>query len=324
MKNKPIGGYFELEKTTHGGNFPQKDGVLLNTGRNALEYILASIGNVSKLYIPFYTCEVVLEPLEKLGIQYEFYHLDTHLELVKDIDLLEDEYLLFTNYFGVMDSYIMKLAQKYGNRLIVDCAQALYAKHISGIKTFYSPRKFVGIPDGAVVYMEGGISPSEFGVDYSDNRMSHLYIRLEHGPQAGYADFRNNAAKLKNLPILNMSYKTKELIENIDFKGIKKTRIQNFQLLHNDLKSTNRFIVPNIETFECPMVYPYWTSDKELKSRLIKEQVFVATYWPNVLDWTKEGMIEYEFANCLLAIPCDQRYCAEDMKRIIKLILNIH
>lgn len=172
--------------------------------------------------------------------------------------------------------------------------------------------------------MEGGISPSEFGVDYSDNHMSHLYIRLEHGPQAGYADFRNNAAKLKNLPILNMSYKTKELIENIDFKDIKKTRIQNFQLLHNDLKSTNRFIVPNIETFECPMVYPYWTSDKELKSRLIKEQVFVATYWPNVLDWTKEGMIEYEFANCLLAIPCDQRYCEDDMKRIIKLILNIH
>ena len=70
------------------------------------------------------------------------------------------------------------------------------------------------------------------------------------------------------------------------------------------------------------MVYPYWTSDKELKSQLIKEQVFVATYWPNVLDWTKEGMIEYEFAKCLLAIPCDQRYCAEDMKRIIKLIVN--
>lgn len=323
MKNKPIGGYFELEKTTHGGNFPQQDGVLLNTGRNALEYILSSIGDVSKLLIPFYTCEVVLEPLVKLGVQYEFYNLDAHLELAEDIDLSDGEYLLFTNYFGVKDAYIQKIAQKYGKKLIVDCAQALYAKHIYGTNTFYSPRKFVGIPDGAVVNMEGGICPNAFGIDDSDSRMSHLYIRLEHGPQAGYADFRINAAKLKNQSILNMSNKTKELIGNIDFDNIKNIRRQNFQLLHNALQSTNRFILPKIESFECPMVYPYWTSDKELKSRLIKEQIFVATYWPNVLDWTKEGMIEYEFANNLLAIPCDQRYKAEDMERIIKLIVNI-
>lgn len=318
---KPIGGYFELEKTGCGGNFPQIGGVLLNTGRNAFEFILASIkGIIKKVYIPYYTCEVVLEPLEKLEIDIAYYHLNTSLEIAEDISLADGEYLLYTNYFGVMDEYIEYLASNYCDKLIVDCAQALYAKRIPGVKMFYSPRKYVGIPDGAVAFIDEAIDPSSYSIDESDDRMSHLYLRLNQGPQAGYVEFRKNAAKLKNQPILNMSFKTRDMIENIDFESIKIERRNNFQTLHEALKYTNRFVVPEVDTFECPMVYPYWTDNEELKSRLIKEQVFVATYWPNVLDWTSPDMIEYEFAKKLLAIPCDQRYGAEDMNVIIQLI----
>lgn len=317
---KPIGGYFELEKTDCGGNFPQAGGVLLNTGRNAFEFILASIKGILKVYIPYYTCEVVLEPLEKLEIDIAYYHLNANLEITEDISLADGEYLLYTNYFGVMDEYIQHLALKYGDKLILDCAQALYAKRIPGIKTFYSPRKYVGIPDGAVAFIDKAFDPSSYFTDESDDRMSHLYLRLEQGPQAGYAEFRKNTSKLKKQPILNMSLKTRDMIENIDFESIKTKRRNNFQTLHETLKSTNRFVVPKLATFECPMVYPYWTDNTELKSRLIKEQVFVATYWPNVLDWTSPDMIEHEFAKKLLAIPCDQRYSEEDMNVIILLI----
>ena len=46
---KAIGGYFELADYEEGCVFPHQDGILLNTGRNALEYILRSIGEVKHI-----------------------------------------------------------------------------------------------------------------------------------------------------------------------------------------------------------------------------------------------------------------------------------
>ena len=63
-----IGGYFELADCEQVDNFPHRNGVLLNTGRNALEYILRTIKQISHIYIPYFTCEVVLEPIKRLGI----------------------------------------------------------------------------------------------------------------------------------------------------------------------------------------------------------------------------------------------------------------
>lgn len=323
MTIKPIGGYFEIETIGNGGNFPHPDGIKLNTGRNAFEYILASIGNVSKVYIPYFTCEVVLEPLKKLNIKYDFYCIDRNFEIADNLNPQDDEYILYTNYFGIKDAYVKGLAKQYGVHLIVDCAQALYAKHIDGIKSFYSPRKFVGIPDGAIAYIDDGINPLSYGVDESDNRMSHLYLRKEKGPQAGYAEFRSNAAKLKNQPILNMSLTTKGMIDKIDFDDIKAQRQKNFKQLHEALAPTNKLadlLTRCLVDSLTPLVYPYWTNSKDLRSKLIKEQVFIATYWPNVLEWVKPDSLEYELTNNCLAIPCDQRYGEDDMNRIIDLI----
>ena len=61
---KPIGGYFEWEFPTNTETFPHSDGVLLNSGRHSLEYILKSLGVINRLWIPYYTCDVVLQPIK--------------------------------------------------------------------------------------------------------------------------------------------------------------------------------------------------------------------------------------------------------------------
>jgi len=78
---KEIGGYFELADYEQADNFPHKKGILLNTGRNALEYILRSIKKIKCLYLPYYTCEVVLEPINRLGIPYRCYHINSQFEI---------------------------------------------------------------------------------------------------------------------------------------------------------------------------------------------------------------------------------------------------
>ena len=139
---QPIGGYFSLE-LPYGEEY-HKNAIRLNTGRNCLEYILKARG-YKKVYLPYYTCGVVLEPFEKLDISYEFYHIDTQLEIQDEFTLKNGEALLYVNYYGLKQRYIEQLAEKVGTRLIVDSTQAFYARPKEGIDTFYTCRKFFGV-----------------------------------------------------------------------------------------------------------------------------------------------------------------------------------
>ena len=53
---------------------------------------------------------------------------------------------------------------------------------------------------------------------------------------------------------------------------------------------------------------------------MIENKVFVATYWPNVLEWTDEDSVEYEMAEKLVPLPIDQRYSAADMHYILSVL----
>lgn len=317
---KAIGGYFSLELPFLKGNYMHENGIHLNSGRNALEYILKSIPAIQRLWIPYYTCDVILEPLKKLEIPYSFYSIDENLELSETVRLEENEYLLATNYFGIKDAYMHVLASLYGERLIIDNAQAFYAAPIEGIKTVYSPRKFVGLPDGGIAYIKDGLDIGDLEQDISYHRCSHLLKRLDLGAEAGYHDFRENSHLLVNQSIKRMSNLTWNLLQSINFEAIKLQRIQNFNQLHQELSKINRLSIPVSDTFVCPMVYPFYTEDETLKKKLIESKIFVATYWPNVLNWCKEDMLEHELASKVIFIPIDQRIDREDINNIIELI----
>lgn len=317
---KAIGGYFSFELPVVKRDYIHKDGIHLNSGRNALEYILRSISDIKFLWIPYYTCDVILEPLRKLNISYSFYSINDFLELADDIKLGANEYILVTNYFGIKDSYIRNLSTRYGNRLIIDNAQAFYATPLDGVKTIYSPRKFVGIPDGGIAYMDNGLDINDFEQDISYNRCSHMLKRMDLGAEAGYTEFRENSHLMKNQPVKRISNFTLIMLGSIDFKSIQGQRKENFKRLHEKLSDINQLHIPDMDTFACPMVYPFYSSDSTLKKRLIENKIFVATYWPNVMDWCKPADIEYQLANQIIALPIDQRYGTEEMNYIIKII----
>lgn len=318
---KAIGGYFEWEFPTNNDSFPHSDGVLLNSGRHSLEYLLKSLSDINRLWIPYYTCEVLLQPIERLSIPYSFYHINKDFTLAEEIVLVEGEYLIYTNYFGIMDSYCKVMADRYGNQLILDYAQAFFASRIEGIKTFYSPRKFVGIPDGGIAYANNSIS-LELPKDLSYDRCMHMLKRHDLTPMDGYNDFRENSHKIAMTPISIMSTLTLRILSSLDYDSIKERRLSNFALLHAHLADTNELQIPSLESFTCPMVYPYYIMDSGLRNKLIANKVFVPTYWPNVLDWCNKREIEHRLSENILPLPIDQRYGKNDMMRIIRLIKN--
>lgn len=320
---KAIGGYFELaDKDCEHASMPI-EGIALNTCRNALEYIVLQLPNAKRIFVPYYTCEAVIEPLKRLPVEYEFYHINEQLEIAEEIVLQEGEYLIANNYFGVKDAYITKLADKYSERLIVDNAQAFFAPVLPNVKAVYSTRKYVGVADGGFAVGVPAIGAKDYEEDNSVEHDSHLYIRKEKDAEAGFKDYQANERKLDNQPIRRMSPQTKEVLSQINYDSIIEKRIQNYLYLSKALGEKNLLQLPSIDSFSCPMFYPFMADDEFLRERLIKNKVFVARYWPNVLEWCSEEVLEYKLATQIIPLPIDQRYGLEDMGKILQVINEV-
>lgn len=311
-----IGGYFELE--LRSGEEYHKDAIKLNTGRNAFEYILRA-NKYKKVYLPYYTCDVMLEPIKKLNLDFEFYKIDKNfVPIFNFLKVLLTDVFVYTNYFGVCDNQVKVVSHKCKN-LIVDNSQAFYSKPLLGVDTFYSARKFFGVPDGAYLYTDH-LLDVQFETDRSYQRCEHLLGRLDTNAEEFYDVFKNDDDSLINQPIKKMSKLTQRLMSSIDYSSIAGIRKMNFNFLHSHLHNDNELEL-NLESNAIPMIYPYLINKGEqLKNDLIQNNVFVATYWPNVKDWVKSNDSESNVFSNLLAIPIDQRYETQEMEYIISLI----
>jgi hypothetical protein len=310
-----IGGYFSLELPLREEY--HKGAIRLNTGRNCLEYILRARG-YKRVYVPYYTCEAVMEPINKLGITYEFYHIDIHFEIRDRFTLKADEALLYTNYFGLKQRYVEQLADKTGTRLIVDNTQAFYAKPIQGIDTFYTCRKFFGVADGAYLYTDK-VLEEDFVQDESYDRMAHLLKRIDLSAEQGFSDFRKVDDGLDNQPIRKMSKLTQRIMQSVDYEATAKKRRENYLMFHEVLGKDNNLVLP-LDENTVPMVFPFLAPIKGLREKLIENKVFVACYWPNVLEWTTKDDIEYLLAYQMQPLPIDQRYEEIHLNRIIQIV----
>lgn len=318
---KPIGGYFEWEFSHTQKTFLHNNALPLNSGRHALEYILRGLPNVQQLWVPYFTCDVILQPLQKLGISWKFYHINQNLEISDKLNLAEGDFLLYTNYYGIKDEYCKYIAATYGSKAIIDNAQALFCKPIYEVNQFYSPRKFIGMPDGGLAVTMVPDYTSTLPIDSSFDRCSHLLKRIELAPSEGYADFKENSKKIAEAPLGQMSPISKSILANVNLDNVKQKRRENFTALHNALAASNKLKIPPQETFECSLIYPYWINKgDELKKKLIAQNIFVATYWPNVFEWANQNDLEYTLANQIVCLPIDQRYSREDMEEITRLI----
>ena len=308
---KAIGGYFNLQLPALDEYHPSL--IKLNTGRNALEYIL-KVNGYSCIYIPYFTCEVILEPIKKLGIQYHFYTLDKNLDPIIDFEIEANECFLYTNYFGIKQLTVNNLA-KMDMNLIVDNSQAFFLKPIAAIDTFYSCRKFFGVSDGA--YLQSNlIRSTQFERDISYDRMSHLLISIDQSIEKGFEAYKSNNDILSRNPIRRMSFLTEYLLKSIDYEACRLIRNKNFKILHEALSDKNQLEI-DTSFINGPLCYPFLINKENLKKKLITKRVFTPVYWPNVFKWTTDKMFENYLAHNLVSLPIDHRYNEEDMERII-------
>lgn len=300
---KELGGYFELDPG--GGNMPLPEGVLLNSSRNALRHIVRQL-KIRTMWVPEYTCPVVWEALKAENCELKFYSVG--MDMLPTEKLPRNDFVLYTNYFGCCGKNVEMLAADYPN-LIVDCAQAYHAKP-KGRACFYSPRKFIGVADGGIAF---GVEGAVYEPDDSSLRQAHLIVRKEKGAAAGYPLFKAAEESLVGAPIRAMSSTTAAALQKMDTAVAIKRRRENFAFLHERLHTTFTLALADDDV---PMVYPYVTDDKTLRSRLIAQKVYVAKYWPELSAEANA------IAEKIVPLPIDQRYGAEEMQKLCEAVIG--
>lgn len=301
--NKEIGGYFELEC---GDNAILHNGLYLNSGRNALLYIIKSL-NIKSIFVPNYTCPVIHDTLRNEGVNIDLY--DINENFMPNMEFPNNSYIIYTNYFGVCGKIVKKLAKKYKN-IIIDNSQSFFSLPI-GKASFYSPRKFFGLPDGGIAICPCR-KPILLDRDISYLRVMHLLKRSDGYINDGYIDFKENDRILGEQPLKLMSQLTYKLMKNINYSYSKKRRLANFHILHKNLRSK---LCHNMSNNDVPMVYPLLVKNSEIHNIFIENKIYIAKYWNGVNDINN-------FSDRILAIPLDQRYNERDMNIILMFIKN--
>lgn len=313
---KAIGGYFEIE--LRDGEEIHSNAIALNSGRNALYFILQE-KKYKRIFVPLYTCDVVLEPLNKLGFAIEFYHIDQNFEPLFDFaQLSAEDAFLYTNYFGLKDSFINDLVSACKN-VIIDNSQAYFSMPLPTTDTFYSPRKFLGLPDGGYAYTSSHQQLLSLETDDSVERCSHLLLRADRDAEEGYNAFQKNDHELSNLPLKRMSKLTKKLIQNANHKEIASKRRANFNYLKERLDPLNK-ISFKLNSDAVPMAYPFVSEFPQLQKKLAENRIYCAKYWPNTKLPVPEIGVEKMFLNQLIGLPIDQRYEITDMKSVVNAV----
>lgn len=309
---KEIGGYFELE---HFGGREYHEGLLgLNNGRNALLYLLKA-RRVKKLYIPRFLCDSVSNLCARYGYEFEYYEIGRDFLPVFTKSLNRDEYLYFVNFYGqISNETLIQWKEKFGN-VIFDNIHAFFQLPVPGIDTIYSCRKFFGVPDGGYLSTDAVLDET-LEQDVSRDRMKHILGRFEGCASDYHADFKANDHSFQQLPLRTMSELTRNILRAVDYEAVRERRNANYELLEHALGERNPL---KLRRPDGPYAYPFYCENgMELKRRLAAEKIYVATLWPNVLEY--EGTLEKDYAENILPLPCDQRYGEEDMKRILNVI----
>jgi hypothetical protein len=316
---KYIGGFqgLELSAPIKDSGFHRTDQQLFVNGRSCLHVIIKALG-IKKIYLPFFSCDSILEPIKKNRISFEYYHITDLFFPEKKIRLKQNEYFLYINYFGICRSAISELEKEYGNKLIVDNTQAYFSKPSGKVLQFNSFRKFFGVPNGAMLsfpkvlfeFFQKYIPEEHFNGGYV-----HLIERLNNNQEKAYKAFVENENR-QPCEIALPSNLTISVMEGIDFKKIKSIRNKNYNYYHQKLGTLNALKLKN--TIDAPLCYPFLTSGKTDKKALARSGIFIPTYWPEVLA-RKEQPYKFEkkMVENLLPLPVDQRYGRSDCEFVL-------
>lgn len=319
----PIGGYFALEPATGDGLRWAETAVDYQSARCAIAAILQA-AKPKAVWVPHYICGAVNDAVAASGVRARHYALAEDFGVPESVEPDPSDWLLCVDYFGTCGPAVDRASRKFGaERILVDASQALFHGRRPGSAVVYSPRKFVGVPDGGLLLSSLDIPPPRKAQEADSlARSRHLRTRLSGGVEAGYAEFLQAEESLRSCEPVAMSGLTQGLLGSIDFARVADRRVSNYRRMAGELARHGLAVRP-LHEGAVPLCCPLHDVEAvKLRQDLAARRIFTPTYWPDAA-LPENDRVAVLLRDRTLFLPCDQRYGEAEVMRVVRTVLEL-
>ena len=336
--SKILGGMFGLEETQ--GDHPANAAFLAQPSEffvNARSAIFRVVEKLSprRVWLPSFLCGSILEAVVAANAASCFYEIDDNLKVASLAwieDVGEGDIVLLIDYFGFpFDRTLLPRIKDKGAWALEDACQALLSQGVGEGSDFvvFSPRKFVGVPDGGVLRCSVELdlaqpfsrpAPAWWLKALSASLGRREFDRVG-GNRQWYALFQQ-VEEEQPIGHYTMSELSQAVLSScVNYASVAASRVANYQLLYDRLKrfSLTGALRPGV----VPLGFPIRVSNRDH----VRESLFAKGIYPPV-HWPLDGIVpdtfagSHRLANRIMTLPCDQRDDAADMERMAHIVLQ--
>lgn len=303
----------------------------LANGRSALWRILEA-RRPARLWLPSYLCDTLLESARVCPTEVRFYPVNADLATDGRQWLSEVEpadAVLAIDYFGFPAPLALwKALREIGCIAIEDASQALLTAAVGRHSDYvlYSPRKFLGVPDGGILMWHrpaaalssGSLEPAPAEGWLNSFEATWLRREQDAGGISGpwFDRFRAGEAAQPCGPYAMSALSRRALAGGWDLRAVVAARRRNYRRLRDALRPWALF--PELPSGVAPLGFPVRMPNRDaVRAALIREHIFPPIHWPIRGVVPERFAPSHRLAGELMTLPCDQRYGAADMDRIV-------
>jgi hypothetical protein len=334
-----IGGVFGwVGPAEHQGPFhplwDQNKHLMLANARSAI-HLLIEFLRPANIWLPSYLCDSILLGLEEFKEQFNFYPVNSQLE-ISDLIWLNavsaGDLVLLIDYFGWRpDTSTIDQIHATGAMILEDASQALLTDGIGESVEYsvFSPRKFLPVPDGGILCaIDDSLLPNPLLQESPDSWWYQAFQAVilrgqfdqHHGDRSWFKLFQasESAAPVGHYAISEFSRRALRFV--FDYAAIASARVRNYLFLAEHLSEFAIHV--QVPPGTVPLGFPIRLSERDLlRQRLFDHEIFPAIHWAVPSAIPMRFVESRELANEIMTLPCDQRYAIDDMRRMVDIIL---
>lgn len=305
------------------------------SGRTALYHILRSCKQnfgITKVYLPDYLCSCIIDVVEMVGFNYDFYPVNKGLHVdYQDLVGIREGGVLLINYFGIIDTEptISKLKiLRPDIVLIKDLSQAPYQlnEDSKADYQFTSFRKAFAVPDGAWVITNHSMYQPTTPSKFSQYKLAASILKASRS--LGYYDdliylkMYERGEELINTDIEDgdMSEYSKITLRATNWQKISMLRKRNAKIVLDGLMDLGIQTLAPVSENDTPLFVPIWLENRDtVRQAMFAHNIFLPVHWPieKCDERLKSGR---EYAERELSVIVDHRYAEDDMMQILDII----
>jgi len=328
-----IGGVFGLEveflSVPQSPRFLETSHACFVNARSAIRSLVDRL-SPPQVWMPSYLCGDMLQAIDERRTTLRFY--DVSYELTGGpsqwIDRINrGDMVLVIDYFGFAgDADVMAKARERGAWVLEDASQSLLSGHVGKNSDFivFSPRKFLGVPDGGILVVRADVSLPEETLQTPPaswwlKALTMVVERREfdrRGGDPGWFDLFREVEREFPTGNYAMSELSRLLLMHaFDYAAVAERRRENYRFLAGELAKWAVF--GDLPDDVVPLGFPIRHPQRDrVRQCLFDEQIYPPVHWPIAGIVPTEFRNSHRLAQQIMTLPCDQRYDRRDMERM--------